>query len=212
MTKPPAAAPLAAVCKAPEWCGVNLYERDDRTEEDRRKTRAFLDPANESYGFTARHEDKIRCSEPCVPPLAAQPAETKPMTCGVCDAVTDEPYHCGEEVKPAPQPATACAHGCSDTQANTACPTHGKPVPAKGRPKHTCINSSLGKCDGAILLRWLKGWSPAICDAHYLMTEAGVAENMQVESTGTPYTGPERLERPKLAHSYGVECPALEDA
>jgi hypothetical protein len=23
---------------------------------------------------------------------------------------------------------------------------------------------------------------------------------------------PERLERPKLAHSFGVECPALEDA
>jgi hypothetical protein len=93
-------------------------------------------------------------------------------------------------------------------QANTACPTHGKPEPAEA----VCVIAG-GLHGGEVLKRTWKGpitvRTDFVCEGCYLnMENAG----KWLHSTGTPYTGPERLERPKLAHSYGVECPALEDA
>jgi hypothetical protein len=199
----PAAAPLAAVCKAPEWCGVNLYERDDRTEEDRRKTRAFLDPANESYGFTARHEDKIRCSEPCVPPLAAQPAET---STGICHNLTGVP---GQH--------TACFSkgGCKYQPTSPRAPDEW--CKACG-----CGNDGLGYAHLESCSKAKPAPQPAPAKDDFWFTDnegkrrgpfstgleadsAGVDyRNWMAAQTGTPYTGPERLGRPKLPHAAGM--------
>jgi hypothetical protein len=192
MADVPAAAPPAAVCKAPEWCG--------------KKYGAYGVPFRRSCGFpmyfahgadfkvNVKDDEQTWCSIACrdsAPPLAAQPAEE----CGY--PVGSDKAPCvysrghggrhwpsgpnGERAsKPAPQPAPACAYGCSDVQANAACPTHGKPVTAD--------------CPGC---------RKAICIGEYLSCREVAIHHREPlgKTTLTESKLPERLERHKLAHS-----------
>jgi hypothetical protein len=186
----PAAAPLAADRTKCRWyCGMtmNAIYEDDRQVILGEKFHAY-DPRTNA--------DQRWCSAACrdarLPPLAAQPAETAHDECCEPGCSTSCPAR-----KPAPQPAPACAHGCSDVQANTACPTHGKPVTAKD---DFWFTDNEGKKSGP----FSTGLEADSAGVDY--------RNWMAAQSGTPYTGPERLERPKLAHSYGVEDPALENA
>jgi hypothetical protein len=206
----PAAAPLAAVCKAPEWCDF-----DDAPDSKDPRIQVYVKAKDGNYGVRRGH--RIYCSETCAPPLAAQPAETKRPEvlatvggkCPLCGTAVpfDHIHVCGGSLrKPAPQPAPACAYGCSDTQANTACPTHGKPAPAK-----PACERGANLHGGPVLLRCTgKGLFRKLCEHCYLAIEPlqkGPCGDVLHESDV-----PERIERPKLSHSYGVECPALENA
>jgi hypothetical protein len=197
----PAAAPLAAVCKAPEWCDF-----DDAPDSKDPRIQVYVKAKDGNYGVRRGH--RIYCSETCAPPLAAQPAETKRPEvlatvggkCPLCGTAVpfDHIHVCGGSLrKPAPQPAPACAHGCSDTQANTACPTHGKPAPAED---DFWFTDNEGKKRGP----FSTGLEADSAGVDY--------RNWMSAQTGTPYTGPERLGRPKLAHSYGVEDDCLPEA
>jgi hypothetical protein len=194
----PAAVPLAADrTKCEAWCGTVLaFDVDRMTHTDPSR------PFN-------RGPEQRWCSYACMlakhPPLAAQPAETARIEGHrkLCRANRGGDCNC---TQPAPQPAPACAHGCSDVQANTACPTHGKPVTAK-----PVCERGANLHGGPVLLRCTgKGLFRKLCEHCYLAIEPlqkGPCGDVLHESDV-----PERLERPKLAHSFGVECPALEDA
>lgn len=110
------------------------------------------------------------------PPLAAQPAETLPLDApcpGQCGGgAADDNGPCAK-CKPAPQPAPATPVCCTKDKEATA-------------------------CGGSILKRIICHDVPPIlmCDAHWMLRESRM-----VEGAITPYTGPERLERPRLAHS-----------
>jgi hypothetical protein len=185
----PAAAPLAADragCKA--WCG---HSRS-----------AYLNGAGRGGWFVPDQghllDRQTWCSQSCrdarLPPLAAQPAET--LEGKLCKRCRSNPCNCyTDKAKPAPQPAPACAYGCSDTQANTACPTHGKPAPAK-----PACERGANLHGGPVLLRCTgKGLFRKLCEHCYLAIEPlqkGPCGDVLHESDV-----PERLERPKLAHS-----------
>jgi hypothetical protein len=191
MTEPPdvpAAAPLAADTPSkalPNWTMMALDPGSQRMADQLQKY------INEIYQYA--QPSYFIPANTWLPPLAAQPAETK-LTCGGCEAFEEIGEHspvCPVELKkakPAPQPAPACAYGCSDVTANTACPTHGKPAPAKpvcSRCSYDTAVHNVAFEQGLIKLCFgcedrLNEWRKA--------------------QTGTPYTGPERLERPKLAH------------
>jgi hypothetical protein len=178
--------------------------------EPDKRDQAFFN--SDAAGFVV--DGHIYCSKDgahVTPPLAAQPAETKPCNgrCMTSVGTMDRPAWkvcapCGEKikaqieaanVKPAPQPAPACAYGCSDTQANTACPTHGKPAPAK-----PACERGANLHGGPVLLRCTgKGLFRKLCEHCYLAIEPlqkGPCGDVLHESDV-----PERLERPKLAHS-----------
>lgn len=83
--------------------------------------------------------------------------------------------------------------------------------PVQEAPKvPACCDEMVNKCSGTILLRYEKGRTRFRCEWHYLAREAFIARDRS--QSGKPYAGPERLQRPKMASSYGLEDPALEDA
>jgi hypothetical protein len=121
---------------------------------------------------------------------------------------------CGEKIKaqieaakakPAPQPAPTCAYGCSDVQANTACPAHGKPEPAKPNESFCDVKYGTHPCSGVETLRWMHGVTskPLWCCETCLLDREAVLGAM-TKASGTPCTGPERLDRPKLTHVAGM--------
>jgi hypothetical protein len=183
---PAAAPPAADRCKAPEGyapCAKKCGRWKHRTN---------------NYCWTCATVEYKYVPAPALvaetpdwtPPLAAQPAETAHDECCEPGCSTSCPAR-----KPAPQPAPACAHGCSDTQANTACPTHGKPAPAK-----PACERGANLHGGPVLLRCTgKGLFRKLCEHCYLAIEPlqkGPVGDVLHESDV-----PERLGRPKLAHS-----------
>jgi hypothetical protein len=200
----PAAAPLAAdrtKCKA--FCGHPA------------ESAVYLDAEEAIHSGTAftidgpgwTHKLPAWCSQRCrnsrLPPLAAQPAETK-LRCPGCQTPTARlggfcSRSC-EKSQPAPQPAPACAYGCSDTQANTARPAHGKPAPAKAVRCIGIAASSAHECRGPSLVRMVGAIRGVMCE-RWMMTLETKASDWTPNSGLTPYTGPERLERARLAHS-----------
>jgi hypothetical protein len=208
----PAAAPLAADragCKAPTWCDF-----DDAPDSKDPRIQVYIKAEDGNYGVRRGH--RIYCSGTCAPPLAAQPAETKPIEeCGYPIGSDKAPCvyskgHGGRHwpagpngeraSKPAPQPAPACAHGCGDVQVNTACPTHGKPAPAKPVRCIGIAASSAHECRGPSLVRMVGAIRGVMCE-RWMMTLETKASDWTPNSGLTPYTGPERLERARLAHS-----------
>jgi hypothetical protein len=181
----PAAAPLAADTpnKAlPKWTMTALDPGSQRMADQLQKY------INEIYQYA--QPSYFIPANTWTPPLAAQPAETAHDECCEPGCSTSCPAR-----KPAPQPAPACAHGCSDTQANTACPTHGKPAPAK-----PACERGANLHGGPVLLRCTgKGLFRKLCEHCYLAIEPlqkGPVGDVLHESDV-----PERLGRPKLAHS-----------
>jgi len=93
-----------------------------------------------------------------------------------------------------------CGNGCAVCD----------PPAAKAKPKcAACADAS-----APLLMRWENIGGVGIvqrltCARCYLDGEHNVARS--TPSTGKPYAGPERFQSPPLAHSYGIEDPALPD-
>lgn len=108
-----------------------------------------------------------------------------------------QPTQYREPHPPAPQPAPAKPHDFSDPY----CARRR----AMGTVARLCITcgaaQDIVEARTDIDCRPNHGWREvsemALCDSDGILRDGKV---------------PERIERPKLAHSYGVECPALEDA
>jgi hypothetical protein len=207
----PAAAPLAAVCKAPTWCGVELDAGDPRAV-------IYLDASDKHYtknmpqrGMPPASRKGYRfCSPACrdarLPPLAAQPAETKP--CGGGDLNCNKPAgHSGghawstsripNRAQPTEQPAPAKPHDFSDPYCAT-------------RFGRLCVACGVGRQYDGIAFspcsprpQWRADREKALTAQGVGYIAAGILRDPAIA---------ERLERPKLAHSFGVEDPALEDA
>jgi hypothetical protein len=145
------------------------------------------------FKVNVKDDEQTWCSIACrdsVPPLAAQPAETN--LCGALGCVTDIETAC-----------LKCGYeSCWKHVEGHACQPAPQPAPAK---LDVCGGCRCSKADVIECRfnerdrRWCGG-----CREKALKWSA-----MQ---SGTPYTGPERLERPKLAHSYGVEDDCLPEA
>jgi len=179
MTKPPAAAPLADDrTKCEKWCGMRAGDLE--------KMEALGYYAG--LGLRIGDGDARRwCSERCLaarlPSLAAQPAETKPLTCvhGATPGMCSDP-----RCQPAETLCQCTAFGDGEHVRVLHCDLYAKrksapqPAPAK-EPVCRCgaKASAIGWCNPC--------WNGFM--------------NWSRIQTGTPYTGPERIERPKLAHS-----------
>jgi hypothetical protein len=187
----PAAAPLAAVCKAPEWCDF-----DDAPDSKDPRIQVYVKAKDGNYGVRRGH--RIYCSETCAPPLAAQPAETAhgeccepgcSVGCPAQSAPVSYFLPCGYRIS-APSPAAAadaksghvanCAKGCNPMLT----PTQIAPQPAPA--KLPC-----------------PGCRKAICIGEYLSCREVALHHREPLGTMTLTESdvPERLERPKLAHS-----------
>lgn len=140
------------------------------------------------------------CRDARLPPIAAQPAETK-LPCHHCKAIVEASADavmvmCAECVtaghsfgknKPAPQPAPAKPHDFSD------------PYCARrfnGNVVRLCVSCGAFDKDDLreVACRVIPEWRERY--------EANGP--WRRDQAGTPYTGPERLERPKLAHVAGM--------
>lgn len=111
------------------------------------------------------------------PPIAAQPAETVMVHDSRCCLDADHKGLCkwaGMNAQPAPQPAPA------------------KPV---------CVGS-LHACEGPVIQRVVGAIRGPMCESWMFRLESIMTR--ATPASGTPYTGPERLERPKLAHVAGM--------
>jgi hypothetical protein len=137
------------------------------------------------------------CSKACAvakyPPLAAQPAEARKHISN-CSMDTDHKGACrgsdepAEKCQPAEQPKSA----------------------AKGP---VCSVKLYPHNDAApvIMRTWSKRLGPTpTCEPCFLSLEETAFK--ATVGTGKPYTGPERLPRPRLAHSMGIEDPTLPEA
>jgi hypothetical protein len=178
----PAAAPLAADRTKCRWyCGMtmNAIYEDDRQVILGEKFHAY-DPRTNA--------DQRWCSPACrdarLPPLAAQPAETKRLGCEYSQVCGDGSYLCGH-------------HRRTDEASQPA------PQPAPAKPEQRCMwKHATTPCAGPFAERYVgmagKRESHGWCEGHYLEYERQAYAR---PASGTPYTGPERLERPRLAHS-----------
>ncbi len=206
----PAAAPLAAVCKAPE--GYKLCARNDG-KCGRWGTRAYC------WQCFAEMEPKAAASlmfrdgpknEPdWTPPLAAQPAETKPTLSGIDRQVLRKCIGCGageaeehrptcivenekytrarESAKPTPQPAPAKPHDFSD------------PYCVARRDVRACVNCGLSQTGFSAI-----NGKPCFPEpGWHAAWEAALSADSDTGILCDPVI-PERLERPKLAHIAGM--------
>lgn len=133
---------------------------------------------------------------PVVAPLAADDDDETDCTCGasIFELHGDA---CAMTTPLAAHPAPAKLHDFSDPY----CARRR----AMGTVARLCITcgaaQDLVEARTDIDCRPNHGWREvsemALCDSDGILRDGKV---------------PERIERPKLAHSYGVECPALEDA
>jgi hypothetical protein len=137
------------------------------------------------------------CRDAKLPPLAAQPAEAKRRCPGEVKGgercALD--YAHAEPCKPAEQPKPAAkGHDFSDPYCARR---------YKGDVVRLCVACGAFDKDGMRSPKcdptdgWRKGY------------EGWVGEAAQ---SGKPYLGPERLPRPRLAHSMGIEDPTLPEA
>jgi hypothetical protein len=134
------------------------------------------------------------CSKACAvakyPPLAAQPAEAK--------------RRCPGEIKGGKRCALDYAHA-------EPCGPAEQPKPAAKGP--VCSVKLYPHNDAApvIMRTWSKRLGPTpTCEPCFLSLEETAFK--ATVGTGKPYTGPERLPRPRLAHSMGIEDPTLPEA
>jgi hypothetical protein len=210
----PAAAPLAADTpnKAlPKWTMTALDPGSQRMADQLQKY------INEIYQYA--QPSYFIPANTWTPPLAAQPAETHK-----CEFWCGKKSDAGEWLCGCNHADNAgCACPCHAQQAETKlrCPgcqtptarlggfcsrscEKAKPAPQPAPAK--CIDC--GPTTSPLTMR-IVGKRPALswCDPCYLNYERTLSVLSPAQS-GTPYTGPERLERPKLAHSstWADEC------
>jgi hypothetical protein len=171
---------------------------------DDEKRAAYLGGGDNLIGVLSTDERHRYCSVACrdakLPPLAAQSAEVKPSatgkplcpTCGRLESQHTNPlaHKFGEpkKAKPAEQPKSASKAICQ--AAMGYCPD---------APKTRIIMDYLRK--KPIRVEW--------CDPCALAYEQ---HHVTTAQTGTPYAGPERLPRPRPAHSMGIDDPTLPEA
>jgi hypothetical protein len=134
------------------------------------------------------------CSKACAvakyPPLAAQPAEAKRDMSGLCCPKFYNRQGHSEwcKAKPAEQPKPA---------------VKGPVCSVKLYPHNDAAP--------VIMRTWSKRLGPTpTCEPCFLSLEETAFK--ATVGTGKPYTGPERLPRPRLAHSMGIEDPTLPEA
>jgi hypothetical protein len=183
---PQPSAPVVA-CKAPEWRGMPW--------EQRKKNAAYraLKEANGGMAcdlagrglavFVFDKSELAFCSPACRdakhPPLAAPPGEAKRVRLHV------PPCYCADcgDVKPAEQPKPAKGHDFSDPYCARR---------YEGAVVRLCVACGAFDKDGMrspgceLIDGWRKGF------------EGWVGETAQA---GKPYTGPERIAKPPMAHS-----------
>jgi len=84
---------------------------------------------------------------------------------------------------------------------------------AKAGPKCRLVGIGPHVCSGGVAMRVMRNMPVGLyCETAYRTREATIAHLSDVYSTGTRYEGLSRLPRPKLAHSMGIEDPALPEA
>jgi hypothetical protein len=195
---PQPSAPVVA-CKAPTWCG---FKADSNTDE-RRATWLAISPKPKIFGGLLVGSPAF-CSPGCferqVPPLAAKPAEAKRQPCCIHAEDSDfdehdDDCHAAANAQTAEQPKPAAkGHDFSDPYCARR---------YKGDVVRLCVACGAFDKDGMRSPKcdptdgWRKGY------------EGWVGEAAQ---SGKPYLGPERLPRPRLAHSMGIEDPTLPEA
>lgn len=198
-------------------------------------THAYRGTGGLCHFMLGRPGEQIQCDQP--PLSTCHAREEKPAEMKRCDHGHVKELCSQGCNKPAPQPAPVsyflpcgyrvsasspeaaadaktghvanCAKGCNDmlTPTQIAAP---QPAPAKGPAFLDCQRCHIR--DASVLVRVTRLGRAGLCAICAHAEEERVWELTMFESSGTPYTGPERIARPKLAHSYGVEDPALENA
>jgi hypothetical protein len=199
---PQPSAPVVA-CKAPEWCGYMIGDDEKRA--------AYLGGGDNLIGVLSTDERHRYCSVACrdakLPPLAAQPAEVKPSatgkplcpTCGRLESQHTNPlaHKFGEpkKAKPAEQPKPAAkAHDFSDPYCARR---------YEGAVVRLCVDcgtfetTPVREC-GTVGPMWRVDFERWVGKK-----AAGILRDPAI---------PERIAKPQMAHSMGVEDPTLEDA
>jgi len=171
-------------CKAPEWCG--------------KKYGAAGVPYRRSCGFpmyfahgndfnvAVKDDEQTWCSLECrdrVPPLESKPAET-----GKCCRVVNGSRPCSLEA----------GHPGNLHISFSKAPTVPEAPKASGP---VCVGygaSSAHECRGPTLARVVGAIRGSMCEAWMFRLESTVTR--ATSSSGEPYAGPERLDRPTMAH------------
>lgn len=81
--------------------------------------------------------------------------------------------------------------------------------PAQEAPKAGPVCTNGRDClapTAPVLVRVLRDERQPMCDLCYLHLETNLGKMMRGESTGTPYTGPERIAKPRLAADWVEDC------
>jgi hypothetical protein len=197
---PPTPQPSAPVvaCKAPEWCG---FVQGDR--KDPRRQRYIEDMSPNEGVYVGTH---CYCSSACVPPLAAKPAEATACcdrgTLG-CDAgyrddgrLHSHRQFCKEQTraKAAEQFKPAKGHDFSDPYCARR---------YEGAVVRLCVACGAFDVEGMRAPACeAKNWRPGY-EGWLGGHEHGILRDPAI---------PERIVKPQMAHSMGIEDPALEDA
>jgi hypothetical protein len=154
-----------------------------------RETAAYPEPSSDTFS-NIRTWCSPACRDARLPPLAAQPAEENPFIATCCGAVGLEAHrpHC-KLTKPAEQPKPA---------AKAECLFFGKSKLHGGEIHFRHWKNMHGIVMGT-----------TVCDYHYLHEiepKGGGSDVLHNDKV------PERLPRPWLAHSMGIEDPTLPEA
>jgi hypothetical protein len=182
---PQPSAPVVA-CKAPDWCGIPETGPDVRSK-------AFYAHCADGGAYVTDGTN-IYCSRDCqfpkLPPLAAKPAEAK--------------RRCPGEIKGGKRCALDYAHA-------EPCKPAEQPKPAKVE----CLFFGKSKLHGGeIHFRHWKNMhgivmGTTVCDYHYLHEiepKGGGSDVLHNDKV------PERIVKPQMAHSMGIEDPTLPEA
>jgi hypothetical protein len=177
-------------CKAPEWCGHHIDDGDE-------KQQAWMKDDRYPPGAAFRSEDGMYryCSPSCYdakhPPLAAQPAEAKR------ERLHAPHYYCAD-----------CGYDHPAEQPKPAAKDHDFSDPYCARRYEGAVVRLCVAC-GAFDKDGMRSPGCELIDGWRKDFEGWVGETAQ---TGTPYTGPERIVKPPMAHSMGIEDPTLPEA
>jgi hypothetical protein len=147
---------------------------------------AFLNPDDPIGKWKRGGYCSKQCADNRHPPLAAQPAEAK--ACYRCLVGYGQHTPPCVRAQPAEQPKPAAKVECR-------------------------VRFSVSGCFGEVLDRVLTKAGVAVpCCETCMVAQDGQFARSKIHTTGKPYTGPERLPRPRLAHSMGIEDPTLPEA
>jgi hypothetical protein len=154
--------------------------------------------ADESGNYGIVHENTVYCSDACLPPLAAQPAEAVKQWCCGYAAATDGADHisaCPNKSKPAEQPKPAAkGHDFSDPYCARR---------YEGAVVRLCVACGAFDIEGMRAPACeAKNWRPGY-EGWLGGHEHGILRDPAI---------PERIVKPQMAHSMGIEDPAPEDA